>query len=141
MVYSCLLWVLVNEYLNSWIAFQVCHFCSCYLAKSPPFLKKKGARSTLVFICSQYLTHKPFLSFLFLLNLVIPIKGGDVPRSKDIFGEIKFSSVSFSYPSRPDILVLEDVTFTCNRGKKLALVGRSGAGKSTIMSLILRFEI
>jgi ABC-type multidrug transport system fused ATPase/permease subunit len=47
--------------------------------------------------------------------------------------------VKFSYPSRKEIQVLKDVSFTANFGQKIAIVGPSGVGKSTIASLLLRF--
>lgn len=53
-------------------------------------------------------------------------------------GEISFRHVSFNYPSRPDIHVLKDVSFTVAADQQVALVGPSGAGKSTIVSLLLR---
>jgi ATP-binding cassette subfamily B protein len=54
-------------------------------------------------------------------------------------GDVTFHHVSFSYPSRPNIPVLENLSFGVRPGEKLALVGPSGAGKSTIFQLILRF--
>lgn len=57
-------------------------------------------------------------------------------------GNIQFQNVEFSYPSRPDVPVLKDITFEVEAGQKIALVGQSGAGKSTIASLLLRlYEI
>ncbi|MBK0370094.1 ABC transporter ATP-binding protein [Flavobacterium agrisoli] len=56
-----------------------------------------------------------------------------------ISGNVAFQNVSFSYPSRNEIQVLKDVTFTATSGQKIAIVGPSGAGKSTIASLLLRF--
>jgi len=53
-------------------------------------------------------------------------------------GEISFNSVSFHYPSRADMRVLKDVSFTVAADQQVALVGPSGAGKSTIVSLLLR---
>jgi ATP-binding cassette subfamily B protein len=53
--------------------------------------------------------------------------------------KITFSNVSFSYPSRPDSLVLNNISFEISPGEMLALVGPSGSGKSTIASLIPRF--
>ena len=50
--------------------------------------------------------------------------------------EIEFSNVSFSYDTAP---ILQDVTFTIKAGETVALVGESGAGKTTIMNLIPRF--
>jgi len=52
---------------------------------------------------------------------------------------IRFADVSFAYPSRPDQTVLQNVSFSIEKGQKVALVGPSGAGKSTIAQLMLRF--
>lgn len=54
-------------------------------------------------------------------------------------GHIRFDQVSFRYPSRPDTLALDAVTFNLIPGETVALVGHSGAGKTTIMQLLLRF--
>lgn len=54
-------------------------------------------------------------------------------------GDVAFHHVSFSYPGRPNVPVLENLSFGVRPGEKLALVGPSGAGKSTIFQLILRF--
>jgi ABC transporter fused permease/ATP-binding protein len=56
-----------------------------------------------------------------------------------IKGNVTFKNVEFSYPSRKEIKVLKDVNFTANFGQKIAIVGPSGTGKSTIASLLLRF--
>jgi ABC-type multidrug transport system fused ATPase/permease subunit len=56
-----------------------------------------------------------------------------------IKGKVAFKKVAFSYPSRQEIKVLKDVNFTANFGQKIAIVGPSGVGKSTIASLLLRF--
>lgn len=45
----------------------------------------------------------------------------------------------FSYPSRPDQVVLKNFSLKIKAGQKIALVGASGSGKSTIVSLIERF--
>ncbi|MCB9222929.1 MAG: ATP-binding cassette domain-containing protein [Crocinitomicaceae bacterium] len=58
---------------------------------------------------------------------------------KDFKGEVTFSNVSFSYPQRKEIKVLDHISFHCNAGQTTALVGSSGAGKSTISSLLLHF--
>lgn len=53
--------------------------------------------------------------------------------------DVNFRNVSFAYPSRPDHLALDDVSFHVEAGTTLALVGPSGAGKSTIAQLLLGF--
>lgn len=52
---------------------------------------------------------------------------------------IRFKKVNFAYPTRPDIQVLKDVSFEVLKGQKIALVGSSGSGKSTIVKLLSRF--
>lgn len=59
--------------------------------------------------------------------------------SMPITGKLTFSNIQFAYPSRPDINILKDISFTANAGDKIAIVGPSGAGKSTIASLVLQF--
>ncbi|HMX42068.1 MAG TPA: ABC subfamily B transporter ATP-binding protein, partial [Saprospiraceae bacterium] len=55
-------------------------------------------------------------------------------------GDISFEGVHFSYPTRADVEVLKGVSLDIPAGKKVALVGQSGAGKSTIMQLLLQFH-
>lgn len=57
----------------------------------------------------------------------------------ELSGEIEFYNVSFSYPTRPDYTVLSDLNFKIRAGEKVALVGQSGSGKSTIINLLSRF--
>ncbi|MGI5309715.1 lipid A export permease/ATP-binding protein MsbA [Rheinheimera sp. WS51] len=57
---------------------------------------------------------------------------------ENIKGEIRFEKVNFSYPGHEQ-QVLNDVSFTAPAGKTIALVGRSGSGKTTISSLLPRF--
>lgn len=61
------------------------------------------------------------------------------PTSEVPHGSISFEGVSFSYPSRPEIDVLREITLSLPAGGSLALVGPSGSGKSTIVNLLLRF--
>ncbi|MBK7940103.1 MAG: ATP-binding cassette domain-containing protein [Lewinellaceae bacterium] len=55
-------------------------------------------------------------------------------------GNISFENLEFSYPTRSDVAVLKGVSLDIPAGKKVALVGQSGAGKSTIMQLLLQFH-
>ncbi|XP_021747650.1 ABC transporter B family member 1 [Chenopodium quinoa] len=54
-------------------------------------------------------------------------------------GEVELKHVDFSYPTRPDISVFQDINLRARAGKTLALVGPSGCGKSSVISLVLRF--
>jgi ATP-binding cassette subfamily B protein len=54
-------------------------------------------------------------------------------------GEITFADVNFNYPARPEMPALEDVNLTIAPGETIALVGPSGAGKTTIIQMIQRF--
>ena len=59
--------------------------------------------------------------------------------SQPLRGEIIFDDVHFRYPARPDRLSLSQINLTIKPGETVALVGPSGAGKTTIIQLILRF--
>jgi len=52
---------------------------------------------------------------------------------------VKFDKVAFAYPSRPDILALEEISLVIQHGKFTGIVGKSGSGKSTLMQLLLKF--
>jgi ATP-binding cassette subfamily B protein len=54
-------------------------------------------------------------------------------------GEARFEGVRFNYPSRPEISALDDFSLTVTPGETVALVGPSGAGKTTVLQLLLRF--
>lgn len=63
----------------------------------------------------------------------------DAGRLPEIRGEVEFEHVSFAYADEPEQLVLEDVSFRVKPGETIALVGPTGAGKTTIVNLIGRF--
>lgn len=62
-----------------------------------------------------------------------------LPAANPMRGEITFDDVSFTYPSRPDVSALDAVSLTIAPGETVALVGPSGAGKTTIIQMIQRF--
>ncbi|WP_417783907.1 ABC transporter transmembrane domain-containing protein [Terasakiella pusilla] len=76
-----------------------------------------------------------------LLDTDIEIKAPENPKTLPVphQGHVAFEKVSFRYPSRPDQLALKDITLEIKPGETVALVGPSGAGKTTIMQLLLRF--
>ena len=59
--------------------------------------------------------------------------------AKNIEGNIEFKNVSFSYPTKPDQLILKNLSFSIKAGQRVGLVGLSGSGKSSIIQLIERF--
>lgn len=54
-------------------------------------------------------------------------------------GNVQIENVSFSYPSRKDVMVLKNISLQVTNGEQIAFVGPSGAGKSTLTSLLLGF--
>ncbi|NQU88396.1 MAG: ATP-binding cassette domain-containing protein [Mariniphaga sp.] len=67
-------------------------------------------------------------------NLILTNSTGTKSKLK---GQIVFDNLSFAYPSRPDEMVLQNINLKIESGKIVALVGKSGAGKSTIAILLL----
>jgi ATP-binding cassette subfamily B protein len=70
-------------------------------------------------------------------RIVAPVD--PVPLPTPGRGEIRFESVSFRYPSRPDMRALDNFDLAVHAGETVAFVGPSGAGKSTAFQLLLRF--
>jgi len=56
-----------------------------------------------------------------------------------ISGELEFQNISFAYPTNPDHPVLKQVSFHVSKGEKLAIIGATGSGKSSLVNLIPRF--
>ncbi|MBU2961764.1 ATP-binding cassette domain-containing protein [Citreicella sp. C3M06] len=76
-----------------------------------------------------------------LLQTEDPVQDPAAPRTlpDPVRGEIQLTDVHFAYPSRPEISALDGVSLTIQPGETIALVGPSGAGKTTIVQLIQRF--
>ncbi|WP_255251848.1 ABC transporter transmembrane domain-containing protein [Nitrosomonas ureae] len=68
------------------------------------------------------------------------IQSPEQPRPlPKVSGNIALDQLCFAYPSRPEVLVINQLSLTIRAGETLALVGPSGAGKSTLFDLLLRF--
>jgi len=76
-----------------------------------------------------------------LMDTQAGIVSGDspLPASGPDGATVRFKSVQFNYPSRPETPALDNVSFELSPGKTIALVGPSGAGKTTVLQLLLRF--
>lgn len=79
------------------------------------------------------------LEILHEQNETISIHESENRISQKISGNLIFNEVDFTYPSRPEMPILKQVSFEAKTGERVAIVGPSGAGKSTLASLILRF--
>ncbi|RIA79822.1 ABC transporter type 1, transmembrane domain-containing protein [Glomus cerebriforme] len=75
------------------------------------------------------------------INRISPIniESEEGDKLDKVDGRIQLKNVSFVYPSRPEIKTLKNVSLDIEPGTTVALVGSSGSGKSTIVSLVLRF--
>jgi putative ABC transport system ATP-binding protein len=69
---------------------------------------------------------------------ISPTKGLPVVSAR---GPIEFKNVTFSYPTRPAVTIFKDLNFRIEQGTNVAIVAPSGAGKSTVASLLLRFYV
>lgn len=77
-----------------------------------------------------------------LLHARSPVVSPAVPRSAPLSGggsTVQIEALRFHYPSRPDAPALDGVTLNVRAGETVALVGPSGAGKTTVFQLLLRF--
>ncbi|KAG2458201.1 ABCB8 protein, partial [Polypterus senegalus] len=74
-----------------------------------------------------------------VLEPTIPLKGGISIPLNLLTGHIKFSNISFNYPTRPGHVVLKDFDLVLPPYKRVAIVGESGGGKSTVAALLERF--
>ncbi|WP_172600860.1 ABC transporter transmembrane domain-containing protein [Cereibacter sphaeroides] len=76
-----------------------------------------------------------------LLTAEDPVQDPATPvaLSRPVKGEISFEGVRFRYPARPEVSALDGIDLVVRPGETVALVGPSGAGKTTILQLLLRF--
>ncbi|KAJ3269176.1 hypothetical protein HDV01_001722 [Terramyces sp. JEL0728] len=74
------------------------------------------------------------------LPMEAAFKSNDDPdRSKwPSFGEISVKNITMAYPSRPDLPVLKDISFDVKAGEKIGIIGRTGSGKSSLMTALFR---
>ncbi|WGV16364.1 ABC transporter transmembrane domain-containing protein [Fuscovulum ytuae] len=76
-----------------------------------------------------------------LLNAEDSVQDAAQPKAlpRPVRGEVVFDDVTFRYPARPDVSALNGVSLSVQPGETVALVGPSGAGKTTILQLLMRF--
>ncbi|CAG8490812.1 6915_t:CDS:10 [Gigaspora margarita] len=72
-------------------------------------------------------------------SLINPTDNEGKDRPAPVLGDSSFHSVHFKYPARPNVPILRGLDLSIYSGKTIALVGSSGSGKSTVISLLLRF--
>lgn len=72
-------------------------------------------------------------------NESVSLIGKEEEQEIHFTGKIEYKNLSFAYPTRQDVQVLKNINLSIQPGEKIALVGHSGAGKSTFVQLLLRF--
>ena len=77
--------------------------------------------------------------FDFLQEQELPDETGKKAAPANIRGEVEFEHVRFSYPDHPDKLIIKDFSAHIQPGQKVAIVGPTGAGKTTMVNLLMRF--
>lgn len=77
--------------------------------------------------------------FAFLEADEFPDESHKTATIEDLKGDVEFSHVKFSYPSNPDKIIINDFSAKIKAGQKVAIVGQTGAGKTTLINLLMRF--
>ncbi len=103
------------------------------------FIVAKGVRSASEFWSEAIRTSGSTAWVLELLAQKPQLPHGGGAKPAQIEGRIALQDVHFTYAARPEVSALDGVTLEIEPGTSVALVGRSGSGKSTIVNLLLRF--
>ena len=77
--------------------------------------------------------------FDFLQEEELPDETGKLTAPDQVRGEVEFDHVRFSYPDNPDKIIIKDFSAHIQPGQKVAIVGPTGAGKTTLVNLLMRF--
>lgn len=77
--------------------------------------------------------------FDFLESEELPDESGKTAELKEVRGDVEFEHVRFAYPDAPDKTIIKDFSAKVSPGQKVAIVGPTGAGKTTMVNLLMRF--
>ena len=77
--------------------------------------------------------------FSFLHAEELPAEPDKLDRPENVRGEVEFDHVRFAYPDNPDKVIIKDFSAHVQPGQKVAIVGPTGAGKTTLVNLLMRF--
>ena len=110
-----------------------------YMSFNAAFGQVNGAMLALAAMVSQISRIQPMFELVEPILHAVPELAEDKPSVEELSGSIDVSGVSFRYADDAPY-VLQDLSFKIRSGEYVALVGRSGCGKSTIMRLLLGFE-
>ncbi|MFZ1582843.1 MAG: ABC subfamily B transporter ATP-binding protein, partial [Saprospiraceae bacterium] len=69
----------------------------------------------------------------------LPVQKSEHIADLKLKGDVRYQDITFAYPTRMDLVVLKGINIDIKAGQKIALVGQSGGGKSTIIQLLMKF--